>query len=57
MFKTVDGRKLIVNRQFDWGRDNKVLLQPEAYATVRKLFDFVREQDNFTVVLKVADAK
>ena len=56
--KTVDGRKLIYKRRFDWGFGGKMLLPVKAYPTVKQIFEFVQQQDNYTIALKaVADAK
>lgn len=56
--KTTDGRKLIYRRTFVWGRGNRLLLPPAAYSALKKAFDFVEEQDNYTLALKAAaDAK
>lgn len=56
--KTIDGRKLIYKRLFDWGRDMKLLMPETSYPQVKKIFDFVQEQDNYTIALKAAaDAK
>jgi hypothetical protein len=56
--KTVDGRKLIYKRRFDWGFGGKVLLPVKAYPTVKQIFEFVQQQDNYTIALKAAaDAK
>jgi hypothetical protein len=52
--KTLDGRKLIYKRQFDWGREMKLLLPVDSYPQVKKIFDFVQEQDNYTIALKAA---
>jgi hypothetical protein len=53
--KTIDGRKLIYRRRFEWGRDNKLLIHASAYAAVKKVFDFIQEQDGYTVALKAAE--
>lgn len=50
--QTRDGKKIIYSRHFSWGRDLKLLLPAEIYPNVKKAFDFVRDQDNFTVTLK-----
>jgi hypothetical protein len=56
--KTVDGRKLIYTRKFEWGYGKRVLLPVAAYATVKQIFDFIQEQDGYTIALKAAgDAK
>ena len=54
VLKTTDGRKLIYRRKMEWGRDNKLLLPAGAYASLKKIFDFVQEQDNYTIALKAA---
>ncbi len=55
--RTPDGRKLIYRRKFAWGRDMKILFPPANYDGLKKVFDFVQEQDNYTVALRAADAK
>jgi len=56
--KTVDGRKLIYRRSFDWGRQNRLRIPAASYSKVKAAFDFVREQDGYTIALKAAgDAK
>ena len=52
--KTVDGRKVIYKRQFDWGRDMKLLLPASSYPQLKKAFDFIQEQDNYTIALRAA---
>jgi hypothetical protein len=52
VLKTTDGRKLIYRRQFDWGRNMNLLLPAKGYETVKKIFDFVQEQDSYTISLK-----
>ncbi len=52
--KTTDGRKLIYRRTFDWGRDNKLVIPAKVYANVKAAFDFVQEQDGYTIALKAA---
>jgi hypothetical protein len=50
--KTVDGRKLIYHRYFEWGTENRVLFPAKAYPAVKGAFDFVQEQDGYTIALK-----
>ena len=50
--RTADNHKLIYHREFEWGKDNKLLLPVESYGQLKKIFEFVREQDGFTVTLK-----
>jgi Cu/Ag efflux pump CusA len=52
--KTRDGKKLIYRRQFEWGRQNRLLLAAKAYPQVKAVFDFVQEQDGYTIALKAA---
>jgi uncharacterized protein DUF3857 len=52
VLKTTDGRKLIYQRKFDWGRNMNVLLPVKAYEAVKKIFDFVQEQDSYTITLR-----
>ncbi len=50
--KTTDGRKLIYRRHFEFGRDQILMLSASAYAQVKKVFDFMQDQDNYTISLK-----
>jgi hypothetical protein len=50
--KTTDGRKLIYRRHFEFGRDQTLLLRADAYGQLKKVFDFIQEQDNYTIALK-----
>jgi hypothetical protein len=50
--KTVDGRKLIYRRHFDWGRGKRILFPPDQYAPIKQAFDAVQEQDRYTISLK-----
>ena len=52
--KTTDGRKVIYSRKFEWGNEGQVLLPADSYAQVKKIFDFVQEQDGYTISLKQA---
>jgi hypothetical protein len=52
--KTVDGRKLIYRRRFEWGANKRLLIPAAAYENVKKIFDFVQEQDGYTIALKAA---
>jgi hypothetical protein len=54
VLKTTDGRKLTYQRKFDWGRNMNLLLPPKTYDTVKKIFDFVQEQDSYVITLKAA---
>jgi hypothetical protein len=52
--KTKDGRKIVYQRKFDWGRNMNIIAPAAAYDTLKKLFDYVQQQDNFTLTLKAA---
>ena len=55
--KTVDGKKLIYRRHFDWGRKNALLIPATNYLAVKKVFDFIQEQDDYAIALRpVANA-
>jgi hypothetical protein len=54
--KTTDGRKLIYRRNFEWAREGRLLLPVTAYPQVKAAFDFVQEQDGYTVALKAVDS-
>jgi hypothetical protein len=54
VLKTKDGRKLIYQRKFDWGRNMNLLMPAKSYESVKKIFDFVQEQDGYTISLKAA---
>ncbi len=57
--KTTDGRKLIYRRHFEWGVDKQVIFPLETYPQIKKVFDFIQEQDNYTISLRqvAANAK
>lgn len=56
--KTVDGRRLIYRRKFVWGTNKRIIFPVEAYPKMKQIFDFVQEQDGYTIALKAAgDAK
>jgi hypothetical protein len=52
--KTPDGRKIVYRRKFDWGRNMNIILPASAYDSLKKILDFVQQQDSFTVTLKAA---
>ena len=52
--RTKDGRKIIYQRKFDWGRNMNILTPATTYDTIKKIFDYVQQQDNFTLTLKAA---
>ena len=52
--RAADGRTLTYHRHFEMGRDMNLLLPAAEYLKVKKVFDFVQEQDNFAVTLKQA---
>jgi hypothetical protein len=54
--KTTDGRKIIYRRTFDWGENGNVLVPVESYPVVKKIFDFVQQQDGYTLSLKQTGA-
>jgi hypothetical protein len=54
VLKTTDGRRLIYQRKFDWGRNMNILMQAKSYQVIKKIFDFVQEQDGYTISLKSA---
>jgi hypothetical protein len=54
VLKTTDGRKLVYQRRFDWGRNLNLVLPAKSYEVVKKIFDFVQEQDSYTISLKAA---
>jgi hypothetical protein len=57
VLKTADGRRLVYRRKFAWGRGMNILFPPASYASVKKIFDYVQEQDGYTIALRAADAK
>lgn len=57
VMKTVDGRKLIYRRRFDFGRGGFLLVPASSYALVKSIFDFIQDQDGYTISLKAATAK
>jgi hypothetical protein len=52
--KTPDGRKIIYQRKFDWGRNMNIIAPAASYDALKKIFDYVQQQDNFTLTLKAA---
>ncbi len=56
LLKTTDGRKIIYRRSFDWGENGNVLVPVESYPIVKKIFDFVQQQDGYTLSLKQTGA-
>jgi hypothetical protein len=52
--KTGNGRKIQYRRKFDWGRNLNIMAPAPAYSTLKQVFDFVQQQDNFTLTLKAA---
>jgi hypothetical protein len=52
--KSADGRKLIYRRHFEWGVDKNIVFPLETYPQIKKVFDFMQEQDNYTISLKQA---
>jgi len=54
--KTTDGRKIIYRRTFDWGESGNVLVPVASYPVVKKIFDYVQQQDGYTLSLKQTGA-
>ncbi|WP_321471896.1 DUF3857 domain-containing protein [uncultured Paludibaculum sp.] len=54
VLKTNDGRKLIYRRKFEWGYNKRILFPVAAYSNIKQIFDFVQEQDGYTIALKAA---
>ena len=52
--KTADARTLVYKRNFDFGRENKLLFPPGAYSLLKGAFDAIQEQDGHMVALKAA---
>ena len=52
--KTTDGRQLIYKRHFEWAAGGNVLIPVANYAQIKKIFDFMQEQDGYTITLKQA---
>jgi hypothetical protein len=50
--KTIDGRKLIYRRRFEWGRNQLLLFPASEYERLKKVFDRIQEQDRYTISLK-----
>jgi len=56
--KTLDGKTVIYKRNFDWGRHMNILIPASEYSHINQVFDFVQEQDGYTIALRAAgDAK
>ncbi|HEV2689815.1 MAG TPA: hypothetical protein VGV35_14735, partial [Bryobacteraceae bacterium] len=54
--RTTDGRSVIYKRHFDWGLKGNILIPVASYPQMKKIFDFVQEQDSYTISLKQAAA-
>jgi hypothetical protein len=52
--KTVDGRKLIYKRRFEWAKKGWLLVPVAEYPKVKNIFDMIHEQDAYTIALKAA---
>jgi hypothetical protein len=52
LLKTTDGRKLIYRRRLEWGKDQAILLPVEGYPQVKKVFEWMQQQDDHTMSLK-----
>ena len=50
--KSQDGTTIIYTRQFDWGRDMRIVYPADAYPQLKKIFDFVYEQDHHVLSFK-----
>jgi hypothetical protein len=55
--KTLDGRKLIYRRRFDFGRQQTILMPASSYGQLKKVFDFIQTQDAYTISLKAVGEK
>ena len=49
---TTDRRKVIYTRKFAWGNNATLLIPATDYPSVKKIFDFVQEQDHHVLTLK-----
>jgi hypothetical protein len=49
---SADGRGLIYERNFDFGRGGHLLFPANAYPTLKQVFDKVQELDNHTIALR-----
>ena len=52
VLQTPNGRQLIYKRHFDLGREQKLLIPAKSYPQVKQVFDFIQEQDSYTISLK-----
>ena len=50
--KSQDGKTLAYIRNFDWGREMKIVYPVESYGELKKIFDYVYEQDHHVLSLK-----
>ena len=58
VLKSNDGRSVVYRRKFEWGRGMMLLLPAKSYESLKKVFDFIQEQDSYTISLKgSADAQ
>ncbi len=51
-----DDRTLIYDRKFVWGLGGNILFPVDAYAGVKRVFDFVHAQDGHLVTLRASEA-
>ena len=47
-----DGRTVTYRRHFEWGYDKYLLFPAAGYLQIKKAFDMVEDQDNYTISLK-----
>ena len=52
VLKVQDGSTIVYKRQFDWGRDMRIVYPADVYSQLKKIFDFVYEQDHHVLSFK-----
>jgi hypothetical protein len=56
--KSKEGNRIVYKRVFEWGKDMQIVYPAEVYPQLKKIFDFVYEQDRHVLSFKQkADAK
>jgi hypothetical protein len=55
--KSTDGRTIVYRRVFDWGRDMRIVFPAENYEQLKKIHDYVYEQDHHVLSLRQSTGK
>lgn len=49
---TKDGKKLVYERKFRWGNEGRLYFPASAYAELKRVFDYIHQQDGHAITLK-----